>query len=142
MYETGRGVERDYGEAMRWFLMAAEQGDDYSQSHIGYLYEQGLGVARDEKLAAEWYAKAADRGYAWAQMSLGLLYVHGRGVPLDFAKAGFATLPIETRAGLNIIWVGPTRAAPGSLRTRKRPSSGTARRPTAAIRMPASAWPG
>jgi transglutaminase-like putative cysteine protease len=108
MYETGRGVERDYGEAMRWFLMAAEQGDDYSQSHIGYLYEQGLGVARDEKLAAEWYAKAADRGYAWAQMSLGLLYVHGRGVPLDFAKAIFwlrnAADRNESRAQYNLGW--------------------------------------
>jgi len=108
MYETGRGVERDYGEAMRWFLKAAEQGDDYSQSHIGYFYEQGLGVARDARLAAEWYAKAADQGYAWAQMSLGLLYVHGRGVPLDFTKAIFwlrnAADRNERRAQYNLGW--------------------------------------
>ena len=108
MYETGRGVERDYGEAMRWFLMAAEQGDAYSQSHVGYFYEQGLGVARDEKVAVQWYVKAADQGYAWAQMSLGLLYVRGRGVPLDFAKAIFwlrnAADRNESKAQYNLGW--------------------------------------
>jgi TPR repeat protein len=89
MYEYGDGVQRDYREALRWFLMAAEQGDAHSQAHAGYLYEQGLGVARDEKISAEWYAKAADQGFAWAQMSLGLLYAHGRGVPQDYTKAIF-----------------------------------------------------
>jgi Domain of Unknown Function with PDB structure (DUF3857)/Transglutaminase-like superfamily/Sel1 repeat len=108
MYEYGNGVERDYREALRWFLMAAEQGDAHSQAHAGYMYEQGLGVARDEKLAAEWYAKAADRGYAWAQMSLGLLYVHGRGVPQDYTKAIFwlrnAAERNERRAQYNLGW--------------------------------------
>ena len=46
MYESGRGVERNYTEAIRWFLMAAEQSDAYSQSHLGYLYEKRLGAAR------------------------------------------------------------------------------------------------
>jgi hypothetical protein len=108
MYESGRGVERDYPEAMRWYLMAAEQGDANSQSHVGYLYDQGLGVARDEKLAAQWYAKAADQGYAWAQMSLGLLYVNGRGVPLDYTKAIFwlrnAADRNDSRAQYNLGW--------------------------------------
>jgi transglutaminase-like putative cysteine protease len=108
MYETGRGVERDYGEARRWFLKAAEQGDAYSQSHIGYFYEQGMGVERDAKLASEWYAKAADQGYAWAQMSLGMLYVHGRGVPVDVTKAMFwlrnAADRNESRAQYNLGW--------------------------------------
>ena len=27
MYETGRGVERDRVEAVRWYRLAAEQGD-------------------------------------------------------------------------------------------------------------------
>ena len=86
MYESGWGAERDYGEALRWFLKAAEQGDAFSQAHAGYLYEQGLGVARDEQRAAELYVKAGGQGFAWAQMSLGLLYISGRGVPRDIPK--------------------------------------------------------
>ena len=62
MYESGWGAERDYGEALRWFLKAAEQGDAFSQAHAGYLYEQGLGVARDEQRAAELYVKAGGQG--------------------------------------------------------------------------------
>jgi TPR repeat protein len=87
MYESGRGVERDYGEANRWFLMAAEQGDAYSQSLLGYAYEQGLGVARDEKVAAQWHAKAAEQGYAYSEARLASMYRDGRGVTQDFQQA-------------------------------------------------------
>ena len=108
MYEGGPGVERDYAEALRWFLLAAEQGDSYSQAHAGYLYEQGLGVSRDEKRAAELYAKAGDQGFAWAQMSLGLLHISGRGVSQDIAK-GIALLRgaaegHNARAQYNLGW--------------------------------------
>ncbi|MEH2627296.1 transglutaminase-like putative cysteine protease [Bradyrhizobium sp. AZCC 1719] len=108
MYEGGRGIERDYGEALRWFLLAAEQGDAFSQAHAGYLYEAGLGVARDEKRAAELYAKAGDQGFAWAQMSLGLLHINGRGVPRDIAKGiGLLRSAAEghnARAQYNLGW--------------------------------------
>ncbi|MFH1344847.1 MAG: DUF3857 domain-containing protein [Pseudomonadota bacterium] len=88
MYETGRGVERNYGEAVRWFGKAAEQGDAYSQSHLGSLYEKGFGVARDDKLAVQWHAKAADQGYAHSQASLASMYQDGRGgLTQDFQQA-------------------------------------------------------
>jgi TPR repeat protein len=87
MYESGRGVERNYAEAIRWFLMAAEQSDPYSQSHLGYLYEKGLGAARDEKAAARWYAKAAEQGDNYGQARLASMYRDGRGVAQDFQQA-------------------------------------------------------
>lgn len=87
MYEAGRGVERNRGEAIGWFLKAAGQGDTYSQTHLGYAYEEGLGVARDEKLAAEWYGKAADLGDAYGQARLASLYRDGRGLAQDFQQA-------------------------------------------------------
>jgi TPR repeat protein len=87
MYEAGRGVERNRGEAISWFLKAAGQGDAYSQSHLGYAYEEGLGVARDEKLAAEWYAKAADQDDAYGEARLASLYRDGRGLAQDFQQA-------------------------------------------------------
>jgi TPR repeat protein len=87
MYVSGRGVEQNYGEAVRWFRMAAEQGDAYSQSQLGYLYEVRLGAARDEKLAAQWYAKAADQGDTYGQARLAAMYRDGRGLAQDFQQA-------------------------------------------------------
>jgi TPR repeat protein len=87
MYERGRGVESNYAEAIRWFLLAAEQRDPYSQSQLGYLYEKGLGAARDEEVAAQWYAKAADQGDAWSQARLASMYRDGRGVAQDLQQA-------------------------------------------------------
>jgi TPR repeat protein len=89
MYESGRGVERDYGEALRWFLMAAEQGDSYSESQLADLYDKGRGVARDEKRAAEWYAKAADHNHTYSQACLATMYRDGRGVARDDEKAAY-----------------------------------------------------
>jgi TPR repeat protein len=87
MYETGRGVARIYGEAIRWYLLAAEQGDAFSQTRLGSLYDKGLGAARDEKRAAEWYAKAADQGNLEGQLWLAAMYRDGRGVAQDFKQA-------------------------------------------------------
>jgi TPR repeat protein len=40
-------VAQDYGEAMRWYRKAADQGDATAQAAIGWLYEHGEGVAQD-----------------------------------------------------------------------------------------------
>ena len=48
MYENGRGVTRDDGEALRWFRLAAEQGDADAQFNLGVMYENGRGVTRDD----------------------------------------------------------------------------------------------
>ena len=40
MFETGRGVPRNYQEAAMWYRRAAEQGDSLAQI-IGLLYESG-----------------------------------------------------------------------------------------------------
>jgi TPR repeat protein len=87
MYETGRGVPRSYGEAIRWYILAAEQGDAFSQTRLGFLYDRGLGAVRDEKRAADWYAKAADQGDLDGQLLLATMYRDGRGVVQDFKQA-------------------------------------------------------
>ena len=43
LYYKGQGVSRDYAEAARLFLLAAEKGDPYAQSNLGYMYELGEG---------------------------------------------------------------------------------------------------
>ena len=101
MYESGRGVERDYTEAIRWFAMAAGQSDPYSQSHLGYLYEKGLGTARDEKVAAQWYAKAAEQGDDYGEARLASLYEMAAGLPRTISRLriGFRRRPTRAPPG-------------------------------------------
>jgi TPR repeat protein len=87
MYEGGLGVAIDHREAARWYRLAAERCDSFSQTRLGYFYQEGLGVARDDKLAAQWYAKSAEAGDRQGQMSLAAMYRDGRGVARDFKEA-------------------------------------------------------
>ena len=54
MFETGRGVPRNYTEAAMWYRRAAEQGDSLAQYSLGLLYDRGFGVPRDIVEAAKW----------------------------------------------------------------------------------------
>ena len=37
MYDTGRGVPQDDAEAVRWYRLAADQGDADAQFNFGFL---------------------------------------------------------------------------------------------------------
>ena len=47
MYVTGREVERNAEEGVRWYRRAAEQGDARGQNLLGGRYYFGYGVGRD-----------------------------------------------------------------------------------------------
>jgi len=72
MYSQGKGVPRDYPEAVRWYRKAADQGYAKAQYDLGNMYSQGKGVPQDYAEAARWYRKAADQGDTRAQRILGL----------------------------------------------------------------------
>ena len=38
LYYRGKGVSRNYAEAVRWYRKAAEQGDANGQTSLGYMY--------------------------------------------------------------------------------------------------------
>jgi hypothetical protein len=97
MYAFGQGVPQDYQEALRWYHLAAAQGDPQAQFYLGVAYYRGQGVPRDYQEAAKWYRLAADQGHSGAQVLLGDLYAEGKGVAQDyilahmwFSLAGFA----------------------------------------------------
>ena len=69
-YYYGRGVEQDYGEALKLFRQAAEQGDAWAQANLGVMYETGKGVSRDYDEAVKWYTLAAEQGNAKAKERL------------------------------------------------------------------------
>ena len=87
MYENGKGVGKDYAEAVKWYRKAAEQGNTEAQYSLGECYEYGHGVSRDYAEAVKWYRKAAEQGNAEAQYNLGACYAIGRGVSKDMTEA-------------------------------------------------------
>jgi hypothetical protein len=60
MYLVGRGVARDYSEALRLFRQAAAQGEPVAYQNLGVMYEYGHGVDQNIAEAQRWYAKAAE----------------------------------------------------------------------------------
>src|SRR5882724_1758788 len=87
IYLSGRGVPRDYKEAVKWFRKAADHGEVDAQSNLGYMYAEGWGVPRDYKEAAKWFRKAADKGNARAQHNVAVIYADGQGTTQDLVLA-------------------------------------------------------
>jgi uncharacterized protein len=73
--------------ALKIWLDAAEQGDDYAQFRVGQIYEMGGAGAPDFQAAAKWYTKASDQGNREAAKNLAALYAKGTGVKEDKAAA-------------------------------------------------------
>lgn len=82
-YDSGRGAPRDAGEAMRWYLAAAEQGHAEAQNSVG----SGLQADKRFSEARAWYEKAASRNHALATNNLAYLYDLGLGVAQDRQQA-------------------------------------------------------
>ena len=87
IYFSGRGVEQDYKEAVKWFRNATEQGNVTAQLALGSMYLEGIGVEQDSKEAVKWIRMAVEQGDANAQNGLGLMYAIGKGVIKDNVKA-------------------------------------------------------
>ena len=87
MYDTGKGVSQDYGEAVQWYRRAADQGHAQAQCNLGVMYYTGEGVPQDDREAVKWFRRAADQGDAKAQYFLGWIYANGHGVVQDHREA-------------------------------------------------------
>jgi TPR repeat protein len=86
-YANGRGVPRNYPEAVKWYYLAARQGCAPAQNRLGVCYYQGLGTPQNYTAAAIWYRQAARQGNAPAEDNLGMCYFNGHGVARNLAEA-------------------------------------------------------
>ena len=77
----------DDAEAVKWYLLAAQQGYADAQNDLGVMYENGKGIAEDAIKAVKWYRRAATQGHSDAQYNLGFMYYAGSGVDQDDAEA-------------------------------------------------------
>lgn len=99
-FENGLGTSRNIAEAMKWYELAADGGDNYALFALGRLYGEGRDVPRDDALAIRLLSKAAQAGYQPAQYRLGLAYLDGKGVPRDRTQAlKWLLLATEDRGG-------------------------------------------
>ena len=86
-YFHGEGVERDFNEAAKYIVHAAELGNIDAYLNLGFLYDLGIGIEQNYLKAAKYYELAAKSGDATAQYNLGILYNFGRGVEIDYQTA-------------------------------------------------------
>ena len=70
LFYHGIGLEKDYGEAMKYFNLAAEQGDELAQYYLGNMFREGNGVDQNDAKAFEWYKRASDKGYIPAKQKI------------------------------------------------------------------------
>jgi hypothetical protein len=67
LHYWGRGgLARDWAQGVVFFRLAAEQGLDCAQAHMGGIYESGEGVTKNYTEAIRFYQLAADQGYPFA----------------------------------------------------------------------------
>ena len=60
MYHNGKGVTRDYKEAVYLYQLAAEQGHARAQGNLGAMYAFGHGVIKDYVYAHMWVNIASE----------------------------------------------------------------------------------
>lgn len=78
---------KDYVNAFKYFLKAAENGNEFAKYCLGMYCYRGTGTEQDYKKAAEWFQTAAEKGNHDAQFILGCQYEEGNGVEQNYESA-------------------------------------------------------
>ena len=73
LFQEGLGVSPDETEAVRWYQMAARQGDPIGEYFLAASLAEGTGIVKDRARAIELSRHAANRGYIPAQIELAFL---------------------------------------------------------------------
>jgi TPR repeat protein len=79
--------EVNYPEAVKWFRLAAGQGDAAAQFSLGECLYTGKGTDKNIKEAVKWFRLAAAQENSDAQNSMAICYHQGDGVIKDYAEA-------------------------------------------------------
>lgn len=75
--------EKNYQNALEWYLKSANQGYSPAQFSVGNIYHLGHGASVNFPKAIYWYLKAGEQGHAEAQSNLGYLFNKGIGTETD-----------------------------------------------------------
>lgn len=106
-YKCGIGVKLDHALSIKWFRLAAKQGEADAQFNLGRLYASEVDGAYKKARAApandvealKWYLSSAEQGHTQAQVKLGNLYARGSNkVPRDPIQ-GYKWLSLAASSG-------------------------------------------
>ena len=84
---SGRRIIEDHKEAVKWYRLAAEQGEVNAQYNLGVMYVLGEGVIQDDVNAHMWLNIAASNGFKDAKIKKDILVKFKRMTPQDISKA-------------------------------------------------------
>ena len=59
MYKNGNGVPQNYKETVKWYMLAAEQGDRWAQYDLGNVFRDSI---QDNTVAHMWFNIASANG--------------------------------------------------------------------------------
>ena len=90
-YFDHKGVRRDYKEAFRYDMMAAEKGYPSAEGGVGNFYAITFpkhdACEYSAETATSWWLKASHHGNAGAQCNIAGYYLSGTGVPKNPVEA-------------------------------------------------------
>jgi TPR repeat protein len=85
-YRDGKGVDKDYPQAMHWAHIAADHGNAKAMDFIGFAYLTGRGVEQNADVAFGYFHAAAGES-ARGAFNLGQCYFGAQGTDQDIPKA-------------------------------------------------------
>lgn len=93
-YQEGQGVERNLGEAAKWYRLGAERGDLLAALNLAHMYLTGEGVQKNEGEAIEWYVKVGKSDTWFAPSARANLLVLAR----NYSLGDQGVKPDQTKA--------------------------------------------
>ena len=93
-------MTKNFSESLRFFLLAANQGNARAQYNIGLLSENGDGLPKDLSVALNWYRIAANNGLVEAQSKIAEIEA-GR----PKLEVGTTEIPVEADGGTFVVSV-------------------------------------
>lgn len=83
MYQYGYGVKGNIKEAIKWYKLAASDGDPVAEGTVGRLYFE----MDDYQNALPWFKKCALHGNSDCQGMVGTMYLYSQGVSKNMGEA-------------------------------------------------------
>jgi TPR repeat protein len=87
MMEGNEYFPPDKVAGLKWYEMAADQGDDYAQVMLGWYYARGEHCELNYEKAIPWLELALEQDNEFAYYELGRLCLDGLGQPRDIPRA-------------------------------------------------------
>lgn len=103
-YYGKHGIEVNHSEGVKWYAMAAEQGDSNGMWRLALCYMKGIGIEKNYKEAFKWFEKSANKDDANGQYGLGLCYFTGRGVSQNYIEAVELFKKAATKEQKGALW--------------------------------------